>query len=238
MQPKVLVSALVAGLVLGPAQASAVSLLIDDFVTAQRVSDVPGLGLVNVSQAASPTSLGGYRDLSVSTGGASADATDLRAEGGILSFSNNALEVGEGFITYDGDDDPATVNTTGLGGENFLIGPSPFFDFEVISSDADLYISVTAWDMSGETAFYEETLPPLNQLVTQLPLSQFTLSSAGFDWSDIGALQFYVRAPGPNLDGALSTITLNAVPLPASALLLMGGLGGLAAFGGRRKRTA
>jgi hypothetical protein len=236
MQPKVLGSALVAALVLGPAQASALALLIDDFSTPQRVSDIPGLGLANESQVAAPGALGGWRDFQVNTDGGQTDATDLRAEDNILTFSNIALEAGEGFITYDGDDAPGSVNTSGLGGENFLIGPSPFFDFEVISSDAELYISVTAWDMTGNTAFYEETLPPLDQLETQLPLADFMLAP-GFDWTQVGALQFYVRAPGPNLDGALSEITLNAIPLPASALLLMGGLGGLAAFGARRKKA-
>lgn len=237
MQPRVLATALATALAFGPVQASALPLLIDDFTASQRVSSIAGSGLTDTSQIAAPTALGGYRDLQVLTGGASIDATDLRTEAGILSFSNNALETGEGWITYDGDDDPGSVDTTGLGGINFLIGPDPFFDFEVISSDALLYISVTAWDMSGNTAFYEETLPPLSELETTLPLSDFTLAGA-FDWSSIGALQFYVQAPGPNLDGALSEITLNAVPLPASALLLLGGLGGLAAFGARRNRKS
>ena len=229
-------AALSAVLVLGPVQASAavVTHTIDEFNAEQYVSDEPSAGLSNNSQVVAPTAIGGFRDLEVSTGSSSLNTTNARVEDGILRFSNDALVRGEGWATWDGDDDPLTVNTTGLGGIDLVQGPSPRFAFDVITADHTLEFTFNVWDMAGGFSSYFEVLPPLEQLETDLFFSQFTGNA---DFNNVGALQIYVNAPEGSqaLDAAISSIRVEVIPLPASALLLLGGLGAFAGLRSRRR---
>jgi len=219
-----------------PAASQALVLNIDTFDTPQSVSDVPGVGETVGSEVYAPEALGLYRDLYVETDASAPSSTILEVAASTLSFSNTFGTTGRGWITYDGlDGDPngeTGVDTTGLGGLNFLIGPDPYMFFDVVSRDETLEITVNAWDMSGNMVSYFEALT--TELDPALPLSVFS-GDPGFDWSQVGALQFYVNAPNANLDGGLASITLRSdVPVPAAALLLLTGLGGLAAVRARR----
>lgn len=223
------------------AQAFAATLVIDDFSDEQRVQDAPGFA-PNSSQLAG-SMLGGYRDLAVtntSADGSNLAATELNVTGGNLKFSNVAGARGEGTLTYDGDDDPTTVNTSGLGGVNLLIGTDPYFYFAsppTVPFDNVALFRATVWDVDGNTATYEELLDA--DYDPQLSFSEF----AGVDFSRIGALQFFISSTGTNdsVDGAVTQIEVRAgdvapVPLPASGLLLLGGMGGLS-FLRRRKKA-
>jgi hypothetical protein len=55
-----------------------------------------------------------------------------------------------------------------------------------------------------------------------------------FNWEQVGALAFSIEALTENYDGTLGAISV--VPLPASAWLLLGGLGGLAGVSAASKR--
>lgn len=229
-------------LALSALQGGAATLVIDSFDSPQTVVDYPAVGYVTSSQLADSSVLGGYRDLQIiNVASQSVDevfASSLIVASGSLSFSNQAFARGKGYITYDGDDDAESVNTAGLGGVNFLIGANPYFAFEVSYFDQPVDIAVTVWDTAGETVSYTETLVP--GFSPNLYFSQLTGSSS-FDWTSVGALQFFVDSTYTELsvDGALSSISIKTtpVPLPASALLLAGGLSGLAMMR-RRKKSA
>lgn len=217
-------------LALAPGQASAFMLTIDDFSSAQRVTSAAVAPSVSASQVFEPNAIGMWRDMRVETDGPGEANTTLEVAGGFLSFSNNATVTGRGWITYDGANDATAngVQTDGLGGVNFLIGPDPYLEFQVVSFEADLDVLITVWDMDGSVSTYFETLPPAGQFNPLLPLSDFVLASGpSFDWTRVGAIEFFIESQVVGYDGVIDGIVLNAVPLPAPALLLLGGLGGI-----------
>lgn len=224
-------------------QAMATTLTIDSFSSAQWVQDGPTTDNPNASAVADGSVLGGYRSLSVTNTKADGDntaATEMRVTGGNLKFSNVAGARGTGSLTYDGDSDPTSVNTTGLGGANLVIGLNPYFLFTeaaTVKFDNFAFFKVTAWDMTGKIATYEEELTPAYD--PKLYFSQFT-ADAGFSFANLGALQFMISSDdtADSVDGAISAIEVYAtpVPVPAAGLLLLGGMGGLT-FMARRKKA-
>ncbi|MBL3701737.1 hypothetical protein GI582_03405 [Sulfitobacter sp. BDSS02] len=239
-----LYSGLIAGtmaLAAAPGYAATVMLTIDEFDSVQTVKDVPSTSFVNNSEVADAGVLGGYRDFEVMNTDATGnpeDATELRSEAGLLSFSNIAGASGSGYITYDGQDDPTSVNTTGLGGINLEIGTNPYFAFDVAYFDRNVFIEITAWDMLGNVVSYSETLAA--GFNPNLPFSDL-IGDPNFDWTQVGALQFFVDSSNTEIsvDGQLNSIKvvadMNVIPLPASGLLLLGGISS-AGFLLRRKR--
>lgn len=223
--------------------ATAASLLIDDFTTAQEVGFTPSGIVPQSSQVNGPGILGGYRDMWVNTIGPNTTlGTKLEAgtvfdPEGELQFSNADAVVGQGLIVYDGSNvatSLATINPLGLGGIDFTLGGLfTWFEFEVSSFESDLLFEAVVSDMTGGSAWYTEILPPIGLFSPILPLTDFV---GTVDWTDVGALAFRVTAQGPGYDGAIKSIKISAIPLPASALLLLGGLGGLAGLSAAAKR--
>ena len=220
------------------ATASSAVTLIDDFTAgSQRVQDVPDTGDTNASEVASSSAIGGYRDLHVTTNEGQLEATELRvvtSGGGSLGFSNIISSSGSGLIVYDGQDGDASsaggINTTGLGGIDLTnTGKTNAFLFEILDADAALEITVAVYDMLGGVSTYSEVL-----MTTIDPLLLFTQFVGDADFSNVGALAFGVNSTSANLDGAIGSISI--VPLPASALLLLGGLGGFAGISAVRRR--
>ena len=221
---------------LGTGGANAALIHIDDFNDAviQRVSDVPGVGLTNADSKAYTNAIGGTRDLQVTNNEGLVDGTELRVQNGILSFSNISLATGSGVITYDGDSDPTTLDPFGLGGvdlqQNSVLGKN-FFIFDLVSADADIDISIDVYDMSGGFSTFSQPISfPFDPI---LPFSAFTGNA---DFNDVGALVFTAASINIDLDGSIDSIKVGAVPLPASALLLFGGVGALSAI--RRGKRA
>lgn len=242
MMKKLLGAAASAAVLCTGAQAFAATLVIDDFSVEQRVQDTPGFES-NVS-AVGGSMLGGFRDLSVvntAADGSNRAATELHVTGGNIKFSNVAGARGEGTLTYDGDDDTSSVNTTGLNA-NLLIGTDPFFYFASppnVTFDNVAEVRIQVWDMLGNTGIYTETI----DADYDPELSFSDAAFAGIDFSQIGALQFFISSSNTNdsVDGAITGIEVRAgdvapIPLPASGLLLLGGMGGLT-FLRRRKKA-
>jgi hypothetical protein len=259
------ISAAVSAAIIGSAMpAMAASILIDDFDDAQRAVDLPQGGDETSSQVAGGM-IGGYRDLLADTdaglvGGTELVARDRPDAGGatVLEFNNATNVTGRGWVTYDGANAvgtaPSSVNTSGLtdgsGGIDLSLGDATAsgFLFDIFAVDQPgLYIEIRAWEygaLVGNAAVFTELLPAGggNPFV---PFAAF--SGATIDWSNVGALQFFAQtgADGalvPALDGAIDNISVegpdvSVVPLPASALLLLGGMGGLGAMRFRKRKA-
>ena len=232
-------------LLVGGTPLLAATLLIDNFNDAQSVQDAPGAGT-----QVGPTAniIGGYRDL-LAESDAPEDqegATELAAVNGMLTFNNDAEITGRGWVTYDGanlvGNDPLNVDPAGLGGIDFFDGAGAGFLFEIIAVDLPgIFIKIRAWDIFNNMVTYAESLPAGggNPFV---PLAAF--SGGPIDWNQVGALQFFAQTGEgndvPALDGAIGSISVETgvVPLPASALFLLGGFGALGALRSRRRKTA
>jgi hypothetical protein len=244
------ISAAVSAAIIGSAMpAMAASILIDDFGTDQRVEDLPSVGATNNSQVTGSDIIGGYRDLLVETDTSSTDAAELIARNDILEFNNVTQATGRGWVTYDGSnvvgDASGNVDTSGLGGIDLSMGDDSAtgFLFDVVAVDLPgWYIEIRAWDTSGGFAEYTETLPAGGGN----PFVSFASFTGTVDWSQIGALQFFAQTGPDNdvpaLDGAIGRISVegpdvNVIPLPASALLLLGGMGGFGALRLRKRKA-
>jgi hypothetical protein len=230
-------------LLIGGTPLLAATLLIDNFDDAQRVEDGPG-----IANQVGPSAniIGGYRDLLAQSDATEDGATELAASGGLLRFNNDVLTAGRGWVTYDGSNfvgnDDTNVDTAGLGGIDFFEGAGAGFLFDIAAVDLPgIFIEIRAWDIFDNLVTYAESLPAGggNPFV---PLAAF--SGGPIDWNRIGALQFFAQTGEGSdvyaLDGAIDSISVETgvVPLPASALFLLGGFGALGALRSRRRKTA
>lgn len=130
-----------------------------------------------------------------------------------------------------------------------------WFDLPFDFDDGEVYFAAAISDVNESVAVFDEVVTGISS--PQIFLNEFfTLELGGtataFDWSQVGAMAFFISSnwndgglfsnPGivggstPKFDGNLSSITVSAIPLPASALLLLGGLGGLAGMSAAKRR--
>lgn len=207
-----------AAVLLSGIPALAATVVFDDFDTpSHRAVDAPTADESNISAVAFRS---GQRILTAentANNGFPQAATTLAVTGGALSFSNDDGATGRGTVTYTNVGDIFTV-------------ANPFFLFDVGFFDGVAEFFASARDTAGGFSTYSETLQP--GFSDKLFFSQF-MGSADFNLLD--ELTFAIETTGgtPGVDGSLERISLAAVPLPAGGLLLMFGLGGLAAL--RRK---
>jgi hypothetical protein len=245
------------------ASASTITIMIDNFTDRQSVYDEPPAGLTTESTLgglSTDNTIGGVRHLKVETDSVNQESgTLLIAQNNGLSFNNAEGTTGTGWLILDGTTDMgaktffptvagldfgASVNTDGLNADLLMGFPTGYFRFSASEFDhtnvGDLLFSAFAWDMDGRSVGYFEAIDPF-AFDPVLWYHQFQATwgvegQAGFDWGNVGALAFRVQSTTDGFDGRIGPITAHPIPLPASALLLLGGLGGLAGWSAAAKR--
>lgn len=235
--------AALAAAMLTAGSASAATMAVDTFTTAQQVYDTPTAPQVNQSVVSGAGILGGYRDAAVQNLAykASSDgATTLKIGNGTAAFSNDSGARGITTITYDGDSTVGNVNSASMIANFQNSAGSFYFDVDggTAQFDHPADFTATIWDTSGHSATYTETLQA--GFNPTLYFNQFT-GYQGIDFQSIGALQFSVASTNTgndqldySLDGALNGISVSTVPVPAGGILLLTGLG---ALGFARRRS-
>jgi hypothetical protein len=213
---------------LSSAQVFAATVIFDDFTINQTAVDQPYPGATSSNSVAFGAGTRTLTALNTASNGDPVGATTIQAVGGALNFSNNVKAAGVGTVTY-----------TKVGDISSGANPYFFFDVGVFDNVANFLASAT--DTLGHTSTYQEVLQA--GFSPFLFFSQFVGTA---DFNSLSTLSFAIdtnNVPGHgrvlNVDGSLNSISLNApseVPLPAGGLLLLLGLGGLAAL--RRKTNA
>jgi len=227
MNMKFLSAAAFATATMVAAPAMATTVIFDDFTGTQQAVDTPFPGSSNSDTVAFNSGTRTLNVTNIQNNGLDVAATSLQVASGALSFSNADQATGTGELVYTNvgdiqlDDDPSRS----------------FFLFDVGVFDAVAQFSVTATDGNGFVSTFSETLLP--GFDPQLFFSEFAGTA---DFNDIATLSFSIDSEnvpffGPQfaLDGSLNSISIGAVPLPASGILLIGALGGVAAM---RRRKA
>lgn len=230
------ISALAGAAMLVSSPAMSMAILIDDFDAFQEVVDVPVLPQVSTSTLVDGSIFGGSRTLTVATDPSSISGSVLRSTGtpsgfnppSALTFSNGALQRGVATVEYNG-------NGAGLG-DLTNGGLLDRFFFEVLFADlAGTELQTTVVDGDGDSDTFIETFDAGFD-----PFTRFSSFDAAVDFDDVASLSFvFDTVDVASFDGALGSISV--VPLPASVLFLIGGLGGLAGVStvaNRRRRKA
>ncbi len=200
-------------------QAQAVTVTFDDFTTAQVAGDAATVGVPVTSVVGFGAGTRTFTVKNTLNGGPIQPQTSLSSSGGTLSFSNADGATGWAEITY-----------TNVG--DIDLGPGGYFNFIVGFFDNYANFTATVTDTANNVSTYAEALTPTFN--PQLLFSAFTGSA---DFNSVASVTFRIDTTGgiTGVDGSLKGIEIGAVPVPAAGLMLLSGIGGIAALRRRKK---
>ena len=239
------------------ANASTIDLFSDPFTNGvNTVTDNTVGGVVFQEYGPATTILGGYRDLVVdlvSSNGLGVPSATAEVGGGGFSFSTSSGDVGIGRIQWDGADNSAALNYTGLNGANLINqvgcpvqGCNQFvatvieadlgFEYQIgVYTDASNYTILSANTLFPVAGLYESTYDfdwfgyaTGSYFEDGLPFDILQVG-AGANFTNVGAMEFVINSDGATVavDLALDSVTKRFVPEPSVLALLGVGMFGL-----------
>jgi hypothetical protein len=191
--------------------------------------------------------LGGERDVVVhyTAGPLNVEVNVNPGGNSLYTHSQDASTTGASWIIWDGNDnDPLTLDPTGLGGVDLTLGGLltgillDVDDNDLGNPDA---LRIEIYTDGGNWSFAETGLPPGPSLFFLDFLADFGVGAgAGADFTNVGAIALHVNGttePAQDLSFDLVSASDNPVPEPSTVILLGIGVVGLA-LGARRRKSA
>ena len=210
-----------------PASA-AFTITVDDFEAGPLNLVQTGVGTNTSVQGGLPNAnvLGGEREtvLQVFTSdfGLSTQVNVLTGPG-LLAVSNDAGNDSRVTQTYDG------AGSAGLGGVDLTVGGGSFFQFDVVSSDLGVTVTVNVEDTLGNTGSLTYAIPGPGILNFA-----FTSFSGSVDFTTVDSIQVVYNAP-VDADYVIEFFGVGtAVPEPASVVMAVMGATAVGGFARRR----
>lgn len=172
--------------------------LIDDYSLTTQTATADSGTPINTDSQLATEAIGGERDIEVVRTGGGQVTVFVDANADTLSIGSLGLGTGTALIQYDGTDNSATLNATGLGGVS-LTGNAPG---AALDPGAGLVVQTRA-DQAGEQLFITIYTDSGNASITQIdvpqeptPVETFVLFSSftnhlgsGADFNNVGAIE-------------------------------------------------
>ncbi|ESA32299.1 repeat domain protein [Leptolyngbya sp. Heron Island J] len=211
---RLLLGSPIIAILLGTGSAQAGTIILDDFSATQDVGLLDISGFIPSSSQTGPNSsiLGGFRDLEALGNADNFLETRLRVDNGVLSFSNNVDTLGAGSIVWDGNDDPTTVDSIGLGGIDITQSGGTDLDgifLDILSADlAGLELAFTVYDTNNNTSSLAQ--------IFDTPVANSSPLTAGFlfsdfvgnaDFTNVGAIELAIAGP-EEIDATIDLIEI------------------------------
>lgn len=189
--------------------ASAAPVILDDF------SALTNIQILNATLATTPQQsvlddasiLGGERDIQiVVTAGAGTMTTNASDDSEYLTHSQPVGLRGRTIITWDGNDNDASVlSATGLGGINLQSPSNDAFVIGVVTADVLSRLTIQVFTDAGNSSTGSVNVPAgTNQTTFLIPFSSFSITSGtGADFTNVGAVQMTINSaatPTASLD--------------------------------------
>jgi len=178
---------------MGRSQAQPVT--IDDWMVDQAQLSVtfPPAGASLSSVVTGPSIIGFERDLLVNLTGGTINGYSLRAGvgDGFFSLSQDATIKGGARVEWDGfDNDPSTINPTGLGGVDLTSGwTQDALLLRSFFNDLPTDVVLRVYSGAGNVSVFNFTLPGPSEGNYAIPFNDFSVESgAGANFTDVGAI--------------------------------------------------
>ncbi len=240
-----IVGLLAATTMLAAGSAKAAPIIIDTFDVEQDVGllGIPMFIPSSSQEGPDASILGGFRDMQVTGDADNFLETRLQSTGGGLTFSNNVETSGIGQIVWDGDDDPTTIDPTGLGGIDITRNGDWDLDriwLDLVSADLPgLELTFNIYDTNNNVSTLSRTFNnPVNAPVgVNFLFSDF---AGAADFTNVGALELLIDGP-EEIDARIALVQIGQphgdvdIPEPLTSVLTLVGISALGGLSLKRK---